>query len=97
MMLFTLPYSQASSLDNTMYSIVIARILLETGRWEDCSVYPRARISEETVIFDLFFRARVVLAQSSHNPKEEKKEPEFGSLRPLVRSERAGSLGGTHV
>ena len=43
------------------------------------------------------FRACVVQDLSSHNPKDGEKGPEVGSLRPLVCSERTGSLGGTHV
>lgn len=63
---------------------------LTVGPWEHPAEILRTR--------DLsFFRACVVQALSSHNPKEGGKGPEFGSLRPLVCSERAGSLGGTHV
>lgn len=63
---------------------------LTVGPWEHPTEILRTR--------DLFlFRACVVQVLSSHNPKEGKKGPEVGSLRPLVCSERAGSLGGTHV
>lgn len=63
---------------------------LTVGTWEHPAEILRTR--------DLsLFRACVVYALSSHNPKEGKKGLEFGSLRPLVCSERAGSMGGTHV
>lgn len=63
---------------------------LTVGPWELPAKILRTR--------DLsLFRACVVQDLSSHNPKYGEKGPEVGSLRPLVCSERAGSLGGTHV
>lgn len=63
---------------------------LTVGTWEHPAEILRTRDMS-------LFRACVVQALSSHNPKEGEKGREFGDLRPLVCSERAGSLGGTHV
>ena len=63
---------------------------LTVGPWEHPADILRTR--ERSL-----FRACGGQALASHNPKEGGKGPEFGSLRPLVCSERAGSLGGTHV
>lgn len=63
---------------------------LTVGPWEHPAETLRTR--------DLsLFRACVVQVLSSHNPKRSRKGLEFGSLRPLVCTERAGSMGGTHV
>ena len=86
MMAAILPTSRAHP---TMYARKPAPVLT-VGSWEHPLEILRTR--------DLsLFRACVVQSISSQNPKEGGKGPEFGSLRPLVCSERAGSLGGTHV